>query len=674
MSIKQERIKQIMNMLIKESICNGELPTERNILNKFRAYIMKHDPSKPFFDSTMAVRGSDLVYSDVNTAFDNLYDDLSLLYRRCLALNRDLMANYILVDKQVSAVDNEIKKLEEEVKALIMLNNSSTYLNCAYDSFTDFSKINTSKTTADVDISKNQATISYNRNRTRRIATQPIITVLHPDYLKPLRSTNEGDLLNMFDDYENTVFSHRVEMSNNQGAIMEVVYDFEGRTVNTNKIAISFSTNKPVFARILYSPDNINVFDLPYGNDFIEIGSSSMEINFPNIQCTQIKFIFTKAESDSSYVSGGLTTYVYDFTINQIALFDLHHADEAVLISNPLEPVKSIEDFSIGKVSLQVDCDKPDQTDIEYYVALQPDENGEDPDWARISPINEERSLFPTFIDFMNRTTTSGIVAQMTKSLAEYELASLNTNGIKMYSIYNTDDSILKATLYKGLNASLIKTRATGPVAAIPDMHNFSEETVDYYNISNGSLIFQGMYNAPRIVQSSVNFVNKTSNNSLTLTPNIAGPSVIYLNGRVIMRGDQLVSTEAGNFNLRVGINNLTIMSYVPADTLYSANIGIDLISTFGEVFAHDTPMTLVDIFDLQNIVLSNDHSKYALYKMNNKTYIVVNDSNQAVKYKINYDYSSTDNNKQLLFKAVLKRQPYANTTPVLYRYVIYCE
>ena len=79
MSIKQERIKQIMNMLIKESICNGELPTERNIINKFRAYTMEHNPAEPFFTSSTIVRGSDVEYSNVNTAFDNLYDDLSLL-------------------------------------------------------------------------------------------------------------------------------------------------------------------------------------------------------------------------------------------------------------------------------------------------------------------------------------------------------------------------------------------------------------------------------------------------------------------------------------------------------------------------------------------------------------------------------------------------------------------
>lgn len=89
---------------------------------------------------------------------------------------------------------------------------------------------------------------------------------------------------------------------------------------------------------------------------------------------------------------------------------------------------------------------------------------------------------------------------------------------------------------------------------------------------------------------------------------------------------------------------------------------------------AYDAPMTEVDLFELQNSVMSNDHSKYALYTVDGSTHIVVNDKDANVQYKLSYSYKDSGNSNKFLFKAIFKRQPYCDSTPVLYRYVIFCE
>ena len=676
MSIKQERITQIMNMIIKQCISEGQLPTEKYVIDQFRTYILVHDPAKPKLNPKYALRGTNINFIDVNSSLDDIYGDLSLLYNRCLKLNAALMSTYMLADKQKTALDNELLKLESDAKALVILKNSSTYLNCAYDSFIDFEKVDSATTTADVDIAKNKVTINYNKVLNKRINQEPIISVSYPQYSYPVDITYEGEMTNMNDDYDNTTFKSLVTMEEKSGCILEVTYDYGDNPVDVNQINVKFSTASTIYARLLYSPDNINVLQVPCSSEFVEINNDPVTINFAMIHCKYIKFVFMKDKEDSIITSESGQNYLYDYTLIQLALFNMQYGDGAILQSLPLLPTKNIDSFSIGKISLSVESNIPAQTNIEYYVALEPQLN-QPINWNRMSPIEDDRLEFPSIIDFMDNTTADNLVGGIASKPAEHELPSLNTRGISMYSVYKTEEIISRIVINKGLNASLVKLMPIALTNTIPNIDFFSEDSYYNYNIINSVSINSMKQAFSTAVLTSVNFKNIIANNTIILAPNIPYPTVIYLNGIEVQNG-LTISSITNSLPLRVGVNNISVMSYVPANAQYEVNLGIDLIATFGQVLAYDTPMSEVDLFELQNTVMSNDHSKFALYTTpsttGNTTHIVMNDEDETVKYQLSYSYKDTGNTNNLMFKAIFTRQPYCLSTPSLFRYIIFCE
>ena len=563
-------------------------------------------------------------------------------------------------------------KLEEEISSLIMLNNASDYVNCMYDSFNDLEKIDMDNTTADVSITAHTVAIAGNEAKSVRITKNPVLSLTVPDFMVDYKITISGDLANVYDDYDNTFCSCKIDCLDPAKCYLNLFIDFGDDPSVVNKIHYEVSSDSPIQMTALYSPDGANGYCVPALEESMVVFDNVAEISFDEILCKEITFVMMKDQYSDSYSdSDGNMRYIYDFTIKKSNLYSMEMDTEGVLISKELAPVKNAANYSVTSVAIDVDEDKPSGTDIKYYVGL-PEENMADVNWIPISPLSEVAPEFPTTADFMNQITQDVKIVSLSSNLQESIMNSISLNGSYLYSLYSTDDIISKCSVTKGYNSLLVET-GRHIDCTIPTMNQFVRTSESYSRVSAGeSTAYLGIHEQMAI-KISLYFDNSSNTGTLLLNPKFNAPTSVYLNGRLILNGATIDMKNYRTPSLRGGVNCITIISNIGNSMTYSANLGSDLVQMFGGVYASSQPMTYVSLFELQNKVLSNDHSKYSLYEAGGKTHIVINHEDTDIKYAISYTYSGQQIDT-VLFKAVLSRQEDVNTTPVLRRYMIYCE
>lgn len=716
MSISDKRFSKTINTILREELQKGNLPSSKEFIWKVNQYLQDHSLTGASFEFTNVQNSSTARAIDYNNTMSTVYNDLETLYINIIEQNNFLIKNFNKFDIDKSKLDYQLNVLENQLKELILLYNQDGFLRSVYDVFNDFSYVDSTQTTAHVDIVKHQVMIDSVKNASRKINPQSVISFNVLPEISNIVTTQtiSGLPEDAMNNKTNSTWQQMILAKDkiNVGGYYSVLFTDSAQYIN--KIGLSLHSVKPIFIKIEFTNDNITWLPLPYYEGGVTI-QNEYSFDFPTINAASIRILMAKSEPDNEVIlqdssvatstSTSLLTqinssesqsdvysrryrpikdttvetiqstnlsdkirYGYVFGIKQLTLFTASYSNSATLYSQPLV-VTSDTNFTIDKVSILVNEEVPNGTDILYYVAL-PAEGTNALDWKPISPVNRTTPKFDQVIDFKNVTTSIPNLFSIDPaiSIGEYEIESLRTNGIRFYSIGEiTDRQIIDGTekLYMGKDTwgnQFYTYQQADNTAHLPSVDDWikpaNQVTASYVNIQDGK---PGLLLNKQTTSTGTNFMftigifSQKDKQLMQSIPVSTDPIAIYMNGQLLFQGIPNTTTKV-SYLFQTGWNEINVFVYtresVGTQNGCTVDVNFDPRQYGSHVYAQAQPMKKVSIFDLRYNVLNTNAMSYAIQQVNNKSQIIINNANPGLQYEFYYNYVDGTAKKTILFKS----------------------
>ncbi|MDK2600659.1 hypothetical protein QO179_24505 [Bacillus stercoris] len=619
--------------------------------------------------------------------------DLSTLYENTIDLHNLLAKNFSKFEVDKSKLEYELGVLENKLKEMILLYSKNGFLSTVYDVFDDTTKVDVESTTADVDIKKHYASIPEVKNTSRKMYPEASVAfAVLPEIedqveMMPISGT-ASDALN---DSMNSTWQQLIlsELRHNVGGYYFI--DFKEKQT-MNRISVSLLGVKPTLVRIEFSPDNgTNWFSLPYHEEG-RLVADEYSFDFPTLEMDKMRILFLKSEPDDQSTAENFTQnihsskYKYIIGLKHIGLYQLDYPPNATLVSTPLKvEIGAGQNFSINKVSLSVEEDVPAATDIKYSIAIPPEE-GKEVEWKAISPVERSNPDYDQIIDFRNITNAPAMKMSIAEdiSIGEYELESLYANGIKFYKIGEIEDKkIINTTerLYVGRDSWGIKRFAykqPDHQTHLPSMddwiknQNFEYDFVKIEDGKPGLLLDRVTHTEAYNYMITSGILSEKYQEVDSAIPASTDPIAIYVNGDLMYQGIPDSSTKVP-FKFDYGWNEIVVLLYTRS--IGSANgvtldLNLDVRKYGANIYSKANPLELVSLHDLRYNIKSNDRTKYALYEVNDITYVVLNHAVPGLEYDFFFNYVEGDIKDTILFKAEFtKNEQHSSVSPKLKSY-----
>lgn len=686
MGIQNLRFNKIINKIIQEELQRGNLPSSKEVLWRLNEYLKDHNLSRPNFNFQQLREGTIASSSIYNDGVDRVYEDIETLYENTIDVTNDIAKNFNKFEVDKSKLEYELNTLENHLKEMILLYGKTGFLNSVYDVFDDLNKVDPSKSDINVDIKRHEAAISDIKNTSKRITPRVNVNFSLLEETKSIESTTvSGKPSDALNDNLNETWQQII--TSREKKEIAGYYTMAFDDVQTmNRISIALHSIKPTFIRIDFSPDNLNWFGIPYYEEGTTVADEYV-FDFPSIEVRQLRILFAKSEPDTESSDAKGIQYKYLIGAKHINMYQLDFSETGTLVSVPLQvTVPSNTNFSISKVSLVADEVLPNGTDIDYYIALPP-EDGEDPEWKRISPVGRETPKYDQIIDFKNITTAPANRYSIDPSISitQYEVDSLYTNGIRFYKIGEVENKkIISGTerLYVGRNSWGIKKfpgQQSDHAKHIPSLADWDKPLntpqFAYSSIEDGK---------PGILMSNQTHSVATSymytlgllcekDTVLSAKPVSTEPIAIYLNGEKLFEGVPNSSTKV-NYLFKYGWNELVVLVYTrkpEAVNGVTLDIGFDPREQGTSIYSKAQPLEQISLHDLRFNTKNNDRGKYAIMDAGeNKYYVIINHAVPGLEYDFFFNYVEGDEKHQILFKADFSRdRDVTNISPKLKSY-----
>jgi hypothetical protein len=318
-------------------------------------------------------------------------------------------------------LEGRLDDLNERICTLLLLEEESAgYFNYVQDTFADRSKIDSTYTTAKIDLVKQRVSIGTSaagatRTNLNHIQRQDIeFTVLSKNGLVSSVAAPQSDLKHVVSDVQ-TYWQNRLYMNRPAPVSVELKIKLGDFSTSISRIDVDLhmsNSNSAVQVTPLLSTDNFNYTQLPI-EDFTRSVVDKSTFQFAPQSAKWVKLILTKTGYD--LVHNNL--YVYEFGVDEVAFFNEGFSSTVGvdLVSQPLSVTDeegAIEQFS--QVVLEAVEDIREDTSIDYYVAASnsstfPVTSGI---WVNIDPIGREGSTRPQVLDFgdLDDVTVSGVI------------------------------------------------------------------------------------------------------------------------------------------------------------------------------------------------------------------------------------------------------------------------
>jgi hypothetical protein len=609
---------------------------------------------------------------------DHLYEDLDVLYSNVIDQHNTSVAHFNKFEVEKSKLDYQLKGLENQLKELILLYNKEGFLNSVYDIFTDMSQVNTAQTTANIDVGRHEVKLSDIKNTSKRISPITNTAFEVSPHISPAPEIKRvsGTTADALSPKANVVWQTQI-LTKEKVAVPTYFHAMFDAPQEINRIVLNLESIKPTYIRVEGTGDNLNWFKLPYYEDGVMV-DSAFTFDFPMLKVNRIRIMMAKDEPDSETLidtsSGTEVRYSYIFGIKELSFYTFDYTTESVFYSTILdaEPDTS-KNFTIDKVTLEVDEELLNGTDIKYSIALPPAE-GKEPEWKDISPANRANPRFDQLIDFKNISTSipNSFSIDPTLSIGEYELENLYAHGIRFYKIGEVvDRKIIAGTekLFVGKNTWGVKKyeyQHADHATHLPSIEDWrkpsNQVSVDYIKITDGK---PGLVLNKQATTVATNYMftlgifSTKANEQVAAVPASLDPIAIYMNGTLLFQGIPNASTKV-TYLFNNGWNEIILMTYTgqSMNTVNGAtfDLAFDPRKYGSNVYAKAKALTQVPIFDLRYNVFNTDYDKYSLVEVNNKTQVVLNHAVPGLEYEFYYNYIDGTVKDEILFKAVLTR------------------
>lgn len=691
MPIYQKRLDKILQEITHKYISKGKTPNDKDILNELQEKLNDIDITNTLFKYKPVMYKDEFDNNKINDDVNAIYDEISILYDEIRDNAIAISNKQAIYESKILSKKNLVKKLKEEAAAIIATKNSYLYSNCVFDAFIDNSKIDSQKSTVEINNIENYACIPM-KSKVSSIHKQYNIALIHK-YGTSIEDILKEEIEGNITEYEDFVIAndllvnnnnsikYRIYSKNKNGAYMKITVlkdlitllsadNKSSSDINTlasiNGIKLEFENNDNIVVNILHGTNvNGTKYNLNIDDNNI-VFKKSKTILFDNIYANILYFTFYKETYDKTITTDdGTTIYVYEFVIKNISTYSYSCPNEAVLISKRLFPINENADKYISTATLYVDEELPISTEIEYYIAAYSN-NDDNINWIRVSPKNNPVGKFPTVVDFnqLKINRENNVILDSVNNKVEALCVGEN----KIYNLFATEDEIVKCEIIKGIDSIKISCGDIINDNYVEINNIYKRKPKDGIIFNEQELIQKGLkYNAYKISF----IVEMTSATEIKHTISSNSSVRIYINNNELYcsnYGDSEIT-----YTLLQGKNKIDIICY------NAKNNSPILINFTNKLFSHDNikfvyafedKMKEISTFDLMYNTKFKSNN-FAIERVNQNTLILINDDNTEIPYYIEYTIKEK-NIDSLLFKAVFKKNSESTSSPKLLRYIIY--
>lgn len=662
MSIKQERLKQVVNDIIKEELQKGKFPSSQTVLWKISKNLQEYNLNEPQNKLRIARTNYAINPDDYNTSIDEITSDLNIIYECLLEFQNKAMKSFDQFEIEKKRYEYQVDNLEKELKEIISANTGRTFKKSVYDIFTDMEHVDFSGTDANIDINNKEATIAKANGQSNKLyldsGTKVSFSI--PATQNVVSKTATGDINNILNNMENMVWQQEIE-TNVQNEITGTLLIEFPTAISMNQIDISLHSIKESTLMIEVSKDGEVWSALPRYRTPIKV-LDKISLIFPAITAMKVRILISKDEADKLIVSKDKSQYIYLYGIKNISFFQASYKKMSTLLSN----VFNLDDgniFTIDKVSLVAETDIPNGTSINYYIALDSD----NPQWIPISHEDDPHPKYNKVIDFHNIETAYPEIFTFESTISienVRQLNNLNVNGVKFYKLGTVSDKMIipgTERLFCGKNAWKVDTYTlehnTDYIPSASDWIGKSYNT-EYNKVSGkpGVVASNKAFDINTNVRYSCSVYSSDEQKvaSHKLICNL--PCAIYMNGELIYTGIPDGDVDV-DYYFKRGWNDIIILTYTSGTSLI-LDIGMDILKKGQRMYATGTPYKLVSLFDLQYNIRNNRQNVYAITYINDEAVLVLNNYITDIDYEFFYKYTTQANTKtKILVKAELIRE-----------------
>jgi hypothetical protein len=464
MSISNIQKKRFLETIYKIYYSLGSAPSEDEVGSLYGRYFSRNAPSQSISVPYDTLNSQSIIDHDtLNRIMVHILFNLDIIYENYYDQVENLYEIITSYNKRIDSIKSRRAEIEKKVDDhLFALKNSDGFYYSSTNAFNNIDLVDLNISTAYIDIESRKATIpkltsglfNYVGNLINSSSTANMSVIFDGSQV----STSSQNISNIFNGLSNSQWQY-VHKSRTIGlCTIKLSISFQGADNAISLVEGKVSSQKPLDIAVTL----VNSNDSTKSQTSIKSQQNDYDkfsFNFSPDFSNTIELYLTKSEADYVTNENGETLYNYDFRIDELVVTAPYYDSGATLISKPISlPVQDNTKLVIDAVSLSVNDETPQGTEIAYYVAQDNPSalTAYDFDWKIISPTNIRNANYPSVINFNG---TDRLVATISSSEADNPVSTKNT----MYSIprseelnnpivnyfYNSDSAVLGFNVYR---------------------------------------------------------------------------------------------------------------------------------------------------------------------------------------------------------------------------------
>lgn len=646
-SIKNIQTQRVLEEITRALLVRGVAPSTDEILTRVSEYFNSHPIGTPVSLPLEPLRkGRVADPEDVNAIMSHMLYNIDVLYEAALSQVDDIMLLNSVLNANVQQLRARRKSIEARIDDFLLSQyNTDGYYFSRSDTFSDLDNTDVTLTSAFVDTVSGTVSLpglgSHITQVSPDLITLSSVEVTVNGVAKSVTRDLSG-FTGATDGLTNTVWGFEIDCDKQSEVVVTINIVLGGlrNVVNLSRVQLLPYGVQPVqaFVRSIDNLANANpgASSVGFGNS-IQTSSERMIFSDEVREVSNVIITLRKTEADYKDERNGTTTHRYIFGAKELTFFSYAYDNQATFVSGPLDIHSDLtEDLVIDAVSLVVDHSVPDDTEIQYYVAV---DSGQDPiisnfDWRAIEPVggNDVETSVVRF-DGARFFSTNIKKKPSAQDLQLIALDDTNTDLTKrnpsatifptkdVYRIAAfTDTPLLNSIkLEEGINSTRIyhvplETNAVDGLSFWVDQVSADGSSVTYGDINSGYDFFYGgdVGSSGRSVyvetylesisdqETFIGEFRKKDPNSKTWTVRV------LLNGRSVAYLPPNTDTSLIPWAFKRGLNHIALLINIPAQTTaypHPEYGTVDLITgttldTYGTVKLGT--WTYIDPFDLQ--------------------------------------------------------------------------
>lgn len=360
-------VKKIFDNFIHGEYGKPVIPTKNDIMKKIKEYTSNE--YTPILNNNKL---TDLSYKNISTKFEDIIDDIDVLYSSIQDESNDILDQLTNSLKEYNGVNREINRIKSNINDINNNNYRKSLHSISFtESFNSLENIDTSRSNI-VDINAGIFTIQSNKNNIvplNHYIGKRLDFNIYDNYSEVLSNgfVGDPDVSNILDnnDSNQILYKIKTKQPSSLKAATTIQLHPNGDMININKVSIETDSTVGNGSICLYYMDKYTWKIIP--NFAIKnIDKNVIIYNFSEISCTHIKIEFIK------YIPDNSETNEYYILLKNISIGKVNNESSAVVVSKPI----NINTTSIDNLSYNIDSDVPNGCNIKVYVTSDIKING----------------------------------------------------------------------------------------------------------------------------------------------------------------------------------------------------------------------------------------------------------------------------------------------------------